>query len=90
MNFWKAAGAIIWKDIRAELRTKDILSSVFVFALLAVIIFNFAFDLRVPSMKMVVPASSGSPSASQARWGLIARSSSSRTRAAWRGCYLHR
>jgi heme exporter protein B len=55
MNFWKAVAAIIWKDIRAELRTKDILSSVFVFALLAVIVFNFAFDLRVPSMKMVVP-----------------------------------
>lgn len=55
MIFWKAAGAIIWKDIRAELRTKDILSSMFVFALLAVIVFNFAFELRVPAMSMVVP-----------------------------------
>ena len=55
MKFWKAVGAIIWKDIRAELRTKDIFSSMFVFALLSVIIFNFAFELRVPSMKMVVP-----------------------------------
>jgi heme exporter protein B len=55
MRFWKAVGAIIWKDIRAELRTKDIFSSMFVFALLSVIIFNFAFELRVPSMKMVVP-----------------------------------
>ncbi|OQA46528.1 MAG: CcmB protein [Chloroflexi bacterium ADurb.Bin325] len=55
MNFWKAVVAIIWKDIRAELRTKDILSSVFVFALLTVIVFNFAYELRVPSMKMVVP-----------------------------------
>ena len=55
MKFWRAVAAIIWKDIRAELRTKDIFSSMFVFALLAVIIFNFAFELRVPSMKMVVP-----------------------------------
>lgn len=55
MRFWKAVGAIIWKDVRAELRTKDIFSGMFVFALLAVIIFNFAFELRVPSMKMVVP-----------------------------------
>ncbi len=55
MNFWKAVFAIIRKDIRAELRTKDIFSSMFVFALLAVIVFNFSFELRVPDMKMVVP-----------------------------------
>ncbi|MGQ9490040.1 MAG: heme exporter protein CcmB [Anaerolineae bacterium] len=55
MRFWRAVAAIIWKDIRAELRTKDIFSSMFVFALLAVIVFNFAFELRVPSMKMVAP-----------------------------------
>ena len=55
MTYWRAVGAILWKDIRAELRTKDIFSSMFVFALLAVIIFDFAFELRVPSMKMVAP-----------------------------------
>lgn len=55
MIFWKVVGAIIWKDIRAELRTKDIFSSMFVFALLSVIVFNFAFELRVPDMKMVAP-----------------------------------
>ncbi len=55
MNFWQAVTAIIWKDIRAEWRTKDIFSSMFVFALLSVIVFNFAFELRVPDMKMVAP-----------------------------------
>lgn len=55
MSFWQAVSAITWKDIRAEVRTKDIFSSMFVFALLAVIVFNFAFELRVPDMKMVVP-----------------------------------
>ncbi len=55
MNFWKAVTAIVWKDVRAELRTKDIFSSMFVFALLSVIVFNFAFELRVPDMKMVAP-----------------------------------
>lgn len=55
MNFFSSVGAIIGKDIRAELRTKDIFSSMFVFALLAVIIFDFAFELRVPDMKMVAP-----------------------------------
>lgn len=55
MTFWRAAAAIVWKDVRSELRTKDIFSSMFVFALLAVIIFDFAFELRVPDMKMVAP-----------------------------------
>jgi heme exporter protein B len=55
MNFWHAVGAIVWKDIRAEARTKDIFSSMFVFALLSVIVFNFAFQLRVADMKTVVP-----------------------------------
>jgi heme exporter protein B len=55
MTFWRAVTAIVWKDFRAEWRTKDIFSSMFVFALLAVIVFNFAFELRVPDMKMVAP-----------------------------------
>jgi heme exporter protein B len=55
MTFLRAVSAITWKDVRAELRTKEILSSVIVFALLCVIIFNFAFELRVPDMKMVAP-----------------------------------
>lgn len=55
MTFFWSVGAIVWKDIRAEVRTKDIFSSMFVFALLAVIIFNFAFEMRVPDMTMVAP-----------------------------------
>jgi heme exporter protein B len=55
MSYWRSVWAILAKDIRAELRTKDIFSSMFVFALLAVIIFDFAFELRVPSMAMVTP-----------------------------------
>ncbi len=55
MSFWQGVLAITSKDIRAELRTKDIFSSVMVFALLALIVFNFSFQLRVPDMKMVVP-----------------------------------
>lgn len=47
--------AIFWKDVTAELRTKDIFSAMFVFALLAVIIFQFAFDLRIENVREVVP-----------------------------------
>lgn len=35
---------ILWKDILSELRTRDIVVSVFVFALLVIVIFNFAFE----------------------------------------------
>jgi heme exporter protein B len=55
MRYWRSVWAIVRKDVRAELRTKDIFSSMFVFALLTVIIFDFAFELRVPSMAMVTP-----------------------------------
>lgn len=47
--------AIIHKDIIAELRTKEMFSSMFVFALLVIVIFNFAFELRVANVKEVAP-----------------------------------
>lgn len=37
--------AIVWKDLRAEARTKEILSGMFVFALLAILLFSFALEL---------------------------------------------
>ncbi len=36
--------AILWKDILSELRTRDIMVSIFVFALLVIVIFSFAFE----------------------------------------------
>ncbi len=35
---------ILWKDILCELRTRDIVVSVLVFALLVILVFNFAFE----------------------------------------------
>lgn len=43
------------KDIRTELRTKEILGAMAAFSVLAIVIFGLAFDLRVPDAKMVVP-----------------------------------
>ncbi|MGQ9594171.1 MAG: heme exporter protein CcmB [Anaerolineae bacterium] len=48
-------GAILWKDISAELRTKEMFSSMFVFAFLAIVVFNFAFELRVDNVRQVAP-----------------------------------
>lgn len=37
--------AVIWKDLAAELRSRELLSAMLVFALLVIIIFNFALEL---------------------------------------------
>jgi heme exporter protein B len=55
MVYTRKVFAIVWKDVTAELRTKDIFSSMFVFALLTVVIFQFAFDLRADNVRLVVP-----------------------------------
>lgn len=38
--------AIVWKDVISELHTKEAISSMLIFALLAIVIFSFAFQLR--------------------------------------------
>jgi heme exporter protein B len=40
-------GAIAWKDLAAELRSRELLSAMLVFALLVILIFNFALELDV-------------------------------------------
>lgn len=41
-GFWATVSAMVWKDVLAELRTKDVITSVLAFAFLSMIIFNFA------------------------------------------------
>ncbi len=47
--------AITWKDTISEMRTKEIVSSVLVFTLLVLIIFNFAFDASPETMALLAP-----------------------------------
>jgi len=47
MSYLRKVLAIVWKDSVAELRTKEMFSSMFVFAVLVFVVVNFAFDLRV-------------------------------------------
>ena len=47
--------AIVWKDVLAELRTKELFTAMFVFALLSIVIFNFAFDTSQQTMSLVSP-----------------------------------
>lgn len=53
--FWKPMLALLWKDILLELRSKDIVVSVFVFALLVIVIFNFALDPTPQMVALVAP-----------------------------------
>ncbi len=47
MSYLRKIAAIVWKDIVAEISTKEMFSTMFVFAVLVIVAFNFAFDLRV-------------------------------------------
>lgn len=55
MNFLRKVGAVAWKDLRAEWRTREMVSAMFVFALLVIIIFNFALELRAENTRVLVP-----------------------------------
>jgi len=55
MQFLRKTLTIVWKDLMAEWRTKEMFSSMSVFALLLLIIFNFSFDLRVEKVIEVAP-----------------------------------
>src|SRR5262249_5526944 len=48
-------GTLLWKDALAEVRTRELLGGMAVFGLLVLLIFNFAFDLRVDNLVGVGP-----------------------------------
>jgi heme exporter protein B len=43
---WKAIWAVVWKDLAAELRSRELFTAMVVFAALVILIFNFALDLN--------------------------------------------
>ncbi len=55
MSFTRKVFTIVQKDVAVELRTKEMLSSMFVFSLLVIVIFSFAFELRVENVRQVAP-----------------------------------
>lgn len=52
---WEQFWAIVWKDLRSELRTRQAWMSMGLFALLTLVVFNFAFDLRIQDQRVVGP-----------------------------------
>jgi len=55
MRFWSKVIAITWKDTISETRAKEIIFSVLVFALLVIVVFNFAFGANLETMRLVAP-----------------------------------
>ena len=55
MNYFRKVSAIVWKDALSEMRTREIVFSVLVFALLVLVIFNFAFGADDTAMNSIAP-----------------------------------
>jgi heme exporter protein B len=54
-GFLNAIGAITWKDLAAELRSRELISAMLVFALLVILIFNFALELDPVTRRVATP-----------------------------------
>jgi heme exporter protein B len=52
-NFLKAVAAVVWKDLQAEFRSRELFSAMLVFSLLIILIFNFALELDVKTRQSV-------------------------------------
>jgi heme exporter protein B len=55
MNALRKVWAIARKDLSLERRSREMLSSMFIFALIVILVFSFSFDLRVESVTQVAP-----------------------------------
>jgi heme exporter protein B len=55
MTFWRKVAAITWKDALTELRTKEVIFTVLIFAVLVIVIFNFAFGTTKETLALVGP-----------------------------------
>jgi len=52
---WEQLWAIVWKDLRMEVRSKQVWISMGLFAALVLVIFSFALDLHVENTAAVAP-----------------------------------
>ena len=43
--FWRAVGAVAWKDLRAELRSRELINSMVLFTFMTVMVFSLALEL---------------------------------------------
>ena len=55
MSFFRKVWAILVKDMAAELHTREMISAMLVFSILALLIFSFALDLRGATARAAAP-----------------------------------
>ncbi|HSB66086.1 MAG TPA: heme exporter protein CcmB [Anaerolineales bacterium] len=53
LQFLHSVTAIIWKDLAAELRSRELLTAMLVFALIVILIFNFSLELDAKARSSV-------------------------------------
>lgn len=51
--YLRAIGSVVWKDLAIEMRSRELLSGMLVFALLVILIFNFALELDIRTRETV-------------------------------------
>jgi len=52
-RYLRSIAAIVWKDVVAEFRSRELLGGMLVFALLVILIFNFALELNIRTRESV-------------------------------------
>ncbi len=55
MSYWRGMAAMVAKDVLAELRSKETLSAMLLFALMVAVTFNLALELRVDNVLQIAP-----------------------------------
>lgn len=55
MSFQQKLWTIVWKDLTSELRTKEMILSMCLFAFLVLIIFNFTFEIGFTNASAIIP-----------------------------------
>lgn len=53
-RYWQAVGAIAWKDLRAEIRSRELINSMVLFTLMTVMVFSLALELDSDARQNVV------------------------------------
>jgi heme exporter protein B len=55
MRFWREAGAVLYKDLLVEARTRETVVSMLVFAVLVGLVFTFAVFVDRPTVRKIAP-----------------------------------
>lgn len=87
-DYLRAVGAVLWKDVQAEFRSRELLSAMFVFSLLVVLTFNFALQLDRVTRESVAAGVLWVTAVFSGTLGLNRSLAAERDRGSWDGLLL--